>query len=159
MRRRTFVSTIAIAGFLAASSSFSFAAQPAGEGRKVTVYKSPTCGCCGNWIKHLEAAGFHVTAHDIEDMEQVKDAQSVPENLRSCHTALVDGYVIEGHVPAGDIERLLAERPKAQGPKALGLSVPGMPMGSPGMEFGDERDPYNVILFSEDGKQEVFASH
>lgn len=154
MKRRVFISTLVAVGFMSAMSAYSLAAESAGEAKKVTVQKDPNCGCCGNWIKHLEAAGFQVTAHNNEDMDSVKAAQGVPEALHSCHTALVDGYVIEGHVPAADIVRLLAERPKAHG-----LSVPGMPMGSPGMEYGDEKDPYDVILFSEDGEQSVFASH
>ncbi len=159
MRRRTFVSMAILAGFLSAMGTNSFAASSADEAKKITVYKDPNCGCCGNWIKHLEGAGFQVTAHNREDMGAVKAAHGVPEALHSCHTGLVDGYVIEGHVPAADIMRFLAERPKAQGPKALGLSVPGMPMGSPGMEYGDERDAYDVILFAKDGKQTVFESH
>lgn len=154
MIRRVLISLMAATGLLLAMGTSSFAAGSPEKSRMITVQKDPNCGCCGNWIKHLEEAGFHVTAHDNEDMEAVKANQGVPEALHSCHTGIVDGYVIEGHVPAADIVRLLAERPKAHG-----LSVPGMPLGSPGMDYGDEKDPYDVILFSEDGKQSVFASH
>ena len=113
----------------------------------ITVYKSPTCGCCKQWIAHLEAAGFDVEAIDSDDMNAVKQRYAVPRNLTSCHTARIAGYTIEGHVPADDIRRLLAERPEAGG-----LSVPGMPVGSPGMEIGDRIDPYRVMLFGESGE-------
>ncbi|MEO0344930.1 MAG: DUF411 domain-containing protein [Pseudomonadota bacterium] len=112
----------------------------------ITVYKSPTCGCCKNWIKHLEAAGFEVEAIDSDDMNAVKQEFGVPRNMTSCHTARVAGYIIEGHVPAEDILRLLGKRPEADG-----LAVPGMPVGSPGMEVGDRVDPYKVMLFGEEG--------
>ena len=99
------------------------------DGPEVTVYKSATCGCCGKWIEHMQDAGFKVTAHNRQDMNQIKEEHGVAYELRSCHTAVVDGYVLEGHVPAGDIRRLLKERPAVDG-----LAVPGMPSGSPGME-------------------------
>lgn len=116
------------------------------ESETITVYKSPTCGCCKNWIKHLEAAGFEVEAIDSDDMNAVKQEFGVPRNMTSCHTARVAGYTIEGHVPADDILRLLGKRPEADG-----LAVPGMPVGSPGMEVGDRVDPYKVMLFGEAG--------
>ncbi|MFC1664961.1 DUF411 domain-containing protein [Pseudomonadota bacterium] len=118
-----------------------------------TVYKSPQCGCCANWVDHLKANGHHVTTKNTQDLTRIKQMAEVPEHLRSCHTAMVDGYVIEGHVPAKDISRLLAERPKAKG-----LAVPGMPMGSPGME-GAVKDNYNVMLFQSDGSASVYANH
>ena len=111
----------------------------------VTVYKSPTCGCCSMWVEHLEASGFEVESIARTDMGAVKDSLGVPSHLSSCHTGVVDGYVVEGHVPAEQIKRLLDERPDA-----LGLSVPGMPIGSPGMEVGDQRDPYDVVLIGTD---------
>ncbi len=120
---------------------------------EVTVYKSPTCGCCNKWIAHLEANGFKVNAHDLADLTQVKLEHGVRRELTSCHTALVDGYVIEGHVPAEDIQRLLQERPDV-----VGLAVPGMPMGSPGME-GPTSEPYNVLTFDRNGNTTVFAKH
>jgi hypothetical protein len=107
------------------------------------VYKTPTCGCCGAWIAHLRSAGFDGHATDVEDLDPIKNRLGVAAELRSCHTAMIDGYVIEGHVPAREIVRLLRERPRASG-----LAVPGMPIGSPGMEMGDQREPYQVILFS-----------
>ena len=119
----------------------------------ITVYKSPWCGCCGNWVSHLRGQGFSVAVEEREDMDPIKARYGVPERLQSCHTAIVDGYVIEGHVPAADIRRLLAERPEARG-----LSVPGMVVGSPGMEQGGQSDPYQVILFGDAGGK-VYASH
>jgi hypothetical protein len=107
----------------------------------VSVHKDPNCGCCSGWVAHLEKAGFPVTAHDTARLNAVKARLGVPAELAACHTAEVDGYVIEGHVPAAAIERLLAERPTAKG-----LAVPGMPVGSPGME-GGEPETYEVVLF------------
>lgn len=116
------------------------------------VHKTPWCGCCEAWAIRMEEAGFEVAIHETEDLEAVKAAHGVPGDLMSCHTATVDGYVIEGHVPAEDIRRLLAERPEA-----AGLAVPGMPHGSPGMETG-RIDPYQTILFG-DGPRSVWAEH
>ena len=110
---------------------------------EITVNKSPTCGCCKLWIAHLEEAGFVVNPLDSDDMTAIKQRYGVPENVRSCHTAVIDGYVIEGHVPADDIKRLLAEKPDA-----TGLAVPGMPLGSPGMEVPGRVDDYKVLLFN-----------
>jgi hypothetical protein len=121
----------------------------------ITVYKSPTCGCCVAWEEHLEAHGLRVKSVNRTDMQAVKQQQGLPRMLASCHTAVADGYVIEGHVPAKDVVRLLSERPEG----VDGLAVPGMPIGSPGMERGDELDPYNVLAFSEDGRTGVFASY
>ena len=120
----------------------------------IEVVKSPYCGCCTGWVEHLRANGFTVRVIDTEDVAQVAQRLGVPERLRSCHTARVEGYVIEGHVPAADIERLLRERPQA-----AGLAVPGMPVGSPGMEQGGRRQPYATTLFHRDGRQQVFARH
>jgi hypothetical protein len=121
----------------------------------VTTYKSATCGCCSEWVKHMEDAGFSVEAHDVDDLAAVKQEQQVPGELQSCHTAIVDGYVIEGHVPAEYISRLLAERPDV-----TGLAVPGMPIGSPGMEMeGYAAQPFDVVAFDADGNISVFASH
>ncbi len=117
----------------------------------VTVYKSPTCGCCGKWIDHLRANGFQVTARDVADVDAYKQQYGVPRHLASCHTAVVEGYVIEGHVPADVVRRLLAERPKVRG-----LSVPGMPIGSPGMEQGARKDPYDVVAFDRAGRVTVY---
>ena len=109
----------------------------------VTVTKDPSCGCCDGWISHIEAAGFPVRVVDSDDVFSLKERLGVPAELTSCHTAEVDGYVVEGHVPAAAIRRLLAERPSG-----TGLAVPGMPAGSPGMDFsGVEPEPYEVLLF------------
>ncbi len=119
----------------------------------VTVYKSPTCGCCKDWEKHMREAGFTVVSHDTNDMAPVKHEHGITQDIGSCHTATVGGYVLEGHVPAADVKRLLAERPAV-----AGLAVPGMPMGSPGME-GLYKDKYNVVAFDRDGGRSVFASY
>jgi hypothetical protein len=118
----------------------------------LTVYKSPTCGCCSLWVEHMQAAGFTVEVQDREDMAAVKDSLGLPADLSSCHTGVIDGYVVEGHVPAEQVARLLAEKPEA-----MGLAVPGMPAGSPGMEMGDRRDPYDVLVVGPDGEAAVYT--
>jgi len=144
MDRRKFLATSAVA----------LLAGPAVAARDaVEVYKSATCGCCGDWIKHLRASGFEVRAHDVPDSGEYRRRYGVPGAFASCHTALVGGYAIEGHVPAREIRRLLAERPKAQG-----LAVPGMAAGSPGME-GPRSDPYEVLLFQRDGRYTAYARY
>jgi len=120
---------------------------------KITVYKSPTCGCCTKWVKHLEKNGFIVEAFNSKNMPAVKRELGVKPQYQSCHTGMVDGYYIEGHVPADDIKRLLSEKPKA-----VGLAVPGMPMGSPGME-GNRKDAYSVILVEKEGTQKVYSKY
>lgn len=123
------------------------------SGDPVTVYKTPSCGCCDKWVSHLRENGFKVEAVNLEDLGMVKAMAGVDPQLASCHTARVEGYVIEGHVPADDIRRLLAERPEARG-----LTVPGMPHGSPGME-SPHPEPYEVLLIEPDGSTRVFARH
>lgn len=125
----------------------------ADEPVRAVVYKSPTCGCCTAWARHLERAGFVVELRDVPDVTPVKARAGVPAALGACHTAFVGGYVIEGHVPAADVRRLLAESPPV-----VGLAVPGMPEGSPGME-GPNPEPYRVLAFDGRGHVEVFASH
>jgi hypothetical protein len=123
----------------------------------IEVWKSPTCGCCGKWVEHLEANGFTVTAKNTSSamLDRIKRQAGITEKLASCHTGLIDGYAIEGHVPAEDIKRLLKEHPDA-----VGLTVPNMPIGSPGMEQpGGETEPYDVLLVKKDGSLEVFARH
>ena len=127
-------------------------AMAAGK-REIIVHKTPWCGCCGAWAEHLEEAGFSVAIVEYDDLAPVRARMGVADEFMSCHTGEVAGYAIEGHVPAADIEKLLADRPKA-----IGLAVPGMPMGSPGMDFGPEKEPYDVLLLTEGGA-EVFASH
>jgi hypothetical protein len=122
----------------------------------IEVWKSATCSCCGAWVKHLEANGFavKVNAADAGALAELKREAGIGDKLASCHTAKIDGYVIEGHVPGTDIKRLIAERPEA-----VGLTVPGMPAGSPGMEQGADFEPYDVLLIKKDGTTEVFAKH
>jgi hypothetical protein len=124
------------------------AAQPV-----IDVARSPSCGCCGDWIDHMRAAGFTVNDRLVDDLAPLKAQLGVPADLQSCHTGVVEGYAIEGHVPAEDVLRLLRERPSA-----TGLAVPGMPLGSPGMEVGGQTESYEVILFSASGR-DVFARH
>lgn len=120
---------------------------------EMVVYRSPTCGCCLGWVEHVREAGFRVRVEDRTDLAPVKAELGVPVDLASCHTARIDGYVIEGHVPAADVRRLLAEQPEVKG-----LAVPGMPVGSPGME-GPDPEPYAVVAFDGEGGREVFARH
>lgn len=130
------------------------AAQPASQTvRTMTVYKDPNCGCCTQWVDHMKKAGFTVTVRDTADMATVKASMGVPSALESCHTARVGTYSIEGHVPADVIIKLLKEQPVARG-----LAVPGMPVGSPGMEMGARKDAYDIILFDKAGKTRVYAS-
>jgi hypothetical protein len=144
MNRKQFLSTLFVAPLLAACSA---------EELRMVVYKSPTCGCCGEWIKHLTSNGFVVEIHETNDIVEYGRSVGVPDELRSCHTGQIDGYVIEGHVPAADIKRMLAERPAGKG-----LAVPGMPMGSPGME-GAYTEPYSVLLFDAAGRSQVFQNY
>ncbi|MDA1184094.1 MAG: DUF411 domain-containing protein [Acidobacteria bacterium] len=121
----------------------------------IEVYKDPACGCCSLWVEHLREHGFAVTARDTRNLAALKTENGVPREMQSCHTALVDGYVIEGHVPAADVERLLRDRPAI-----AGLAVAGMPIGSPGMEVeGVAAQPYDVMAFDDGGGAFVFASH
>lgn len=139
---------------LAAALSFSHAVHAEGDPQDIHVYKSPSCGCCIDWVKHLEDNGFEVEVTETNNLNPVKIDAGLTPALASCHTAFVGDYVIEGHVPAKDIHRLIAEAPKAKG-----LSVPGMPAGSPGMEVGDRKDHFQVLLFNEAGQTRVFAEY
>ena len=120
----------------------------------MTVYKSPSCGCCAKWVEHVEKHGFTVKVVPTADMMALKQRLGVPDEAMSCHTTKVGNYVVEGHVPAADIKRLLAQKPKARG-----IAVAGMPMGSPGMEVGGQRQPYSTLLIKADGTTSVFARH
>jgi hypothetical protein len=135
-------------GAAAPSSSHAFSSEPV-----ITVYRDPNCGCCTKWIAHLIKHGFRVKDNKSDTMSEVKRGLGVPDSMESCHTGVVNGYVIEGHVPAADIQRLLKEKPKV-----AGLAVPGMPMGSPGME-GPRTDRYDVLSFDKSGKTAVYAKH
>jgi hypothetical protein len=122
----------------------------------VEIWKDPDCGCCQDWVKHLNRAGFATRVHD-EGNDAARRRLGVPERLGSCHTGLVGGYAIEGHVPAREVHRLLKEKPKA-----VGLAVPGMPVGSPGMDgpaYGGRRDPYDVLLVLADGSTRVYQGY
>ena len=131
---------------------FDFLSQTA-KAEEIMVYKSPTCGCCKKWIKHLETEGFNVTTKDMRDMKPIKRQLGVQPQFQSCHTAKVGKYFIEGHVSASDIKKLLKEKPDIKG-----LSVPGMPMGSPGME-GHRKDKYDVIAMDKNNKATVYSKH
>lgn len=120
-------------------------------GAKVVVYKTPTCGCCSKWVTHMRQAGFEVEANDLNDLSSIKAHYGVQRGFASCHTAIVEGYVVEGHVPAEYVARLLKERPDV-----AGLAVPGMPIGSPGME-GRHPQTYDVLSFDKAGHTTVFA--
>lgn len=156
MQRRHFIqaASAVLAGTAFSSSSFAAQAKPT-----VEVWKTATCGCCHDWVAHMQANGFTVVTHDVSEADKTAKRASVgiPAQLGSCHTALVEGYALEGHVPASDVRRLLKERPKA-----AGLTVPGMPIGSPGMDgpaYGGRKDKYASLLVLRDGTARVFQSH
>jgi len=149
--RYRFVLVVAVA--LSAAGAVSLAGRQAPV--TVEVFKSPTCGCCANWVTHLRDHKFTVRTTDTDQVDAVKNKHGVPAAARSCHTALVGGYVLEGHVPAADVQRLLKERPAI-----VGLAVGGMPVGSPGMEVpGRPADPYDVLAFDKSGRTTVFSRH
>ncbi|MCZ8220204.1 MAG: DUF411 domain-containing protein [Acidovorax sp.] len=132
------------------------ATTPTATATPLEVWKDPNCGCCQDWVDHMQANGFAVKVHATGN-NAVRARLGLPQKLGSCHTALVGGYVVEGHVPASDVRKLLQQKPKA-----LGLAVPGMPVGSPGMDgavYGDRRDPYDVLLVAHDGSTRVFNSY
>ncbi len=148
MKRRTFLHGALAAAVLPLAAS-------AAKKTMITVYKTPTCGCCHDWVEHLQKNGFQVIVNDVPSTTPYRAKFGVPTDLGSCHTGVVEGYALEGHVPASEISRLLAERPKARG-----LAVPGMPVGSPGMEVeGTRRDAFDVVLFADDGSRKVFQRY
>jgi hypothetical protein len=149
MQRRRFTACLALAPLPAFAAT---AARPALP--PVAVFKNPSCGCCDAWVEHLKAAGFPVRVSEVDDTAPVRRRHGLPDRYGSCHTALVGGYVVEGHVPAADIQRLLATKPVA-----VGLAVPGMPIGSPGMEQGPRIERYQVLLVDRAGQARVFATH
>lgn len=149
MRRTTLLTIIAGISVL---SAFEAPSHRAVAPPSITVYHSPTCGCCKKWISYLQANGFVVKSVEQEDLSDLKAESGVTAALRSCHTAIIQGYVIEGHVPAADIQRLLREKPKV-----LGLAAPGMPAASPGMDTG--KDPYDVLAFDSKGATTLWARH
>lgn len=145
--RRSFVCVT-----VAALTLGKFARASARDTPLVSVYKSPACGCCGEWVRHMRANGFRVETHDVADVMPVKRQYRVPDEFVSCHTAVIGGYAIEGHVPASDVKRLLRERPNIRG-----LAVPGMVAGSPGMEQGLPQ-PYETLAFDDRGSR-IFMQH
>lgn len=121
---------------------------------EMIVYRSPSCGCCGVWVEHAKKHGFQIKDIKTEDMETLKQKYNIPTELVSCHTTIIDGYVIEGHVPADDIKRFLVKKPKM-----IGLAVPGMPIGTPGMEAQNIKQPFQVLAFNNKGEVEVFKEY
>ena len=149
------VRNVMIAFGVALLASIGIATAQQKSGPLVEVFKTPTCGCCSKWVEHLRTSGFNVRTNDMNDVGEIKRTRGVPDQLQSCHTAVVEGYVIEGHVPAGDVHRLLKEKPAV-----AGIAVGGMPIGSPGMEFpGSKGDSYDVVAFDKAGTTRVFAKH
>ncbi|PSM49647.1 DUF411 domain-containing protein [Chroococcidiopsis sp. CCALA 051] len=121
---------------------------------EIVVYRSPSCSCCGGWIDYMKKQGFPTKVILTSDIEAVKQKYRVPDRLASCHTAVVNGYVIEGHVPVNDVKRLLQEKPNV-----AGISVPEMPVGTPGMEMGNRKDPFTVFSFDRQGRAKVFNKY
>jgi len=148
-RRRSLLGMVAMG-----AASIAVAAKP--QILEIQVWKDPNCGCCNAWIEHLEKNGFSLTVIDAGN-NAARARLGLPQKFASCHTGLVQGYVIEGHVPAADIRRLIKEKPDA-----IGIAVPGMPIGSPGMDgpdYGKQRDPYQVLLIQKNGSSKVFNSY
>ncbi|AOW98333.1 metal-binding protein [Moorena producens PAL-8-15-08-1] len=128
--------------------------KPLSQPLEIAVYRSPSCGCCGEWIKHLDKHGFKITDTKTSEMSAVKEKYNVPQDLASCHTAIINGYAIEGHVPANDIKRLVKEKPDI-----AGIAVPGMPLGTPGMEAGERKESFAVLAFSRNGESNIFKDY
>lgn len=140
---------------LQASAGLLAACAPAAKPLAITIHKDPSCGCCTGWVEHLRRAGFEISIVETADRTALLARHGVPSQMMSCHTGIVGPYAVEGHVPAADVRRLLREKPDARG-----LAVPGMPIGSPGMEAPDGwREPYDVFLIRKDGSATVFAHH
>ena len=152
-RRSWSIALFAAFAVLSAQSISSAQQKPAAVKPLLTVYKTPTCGCCSKWVDHMRANGFDAKVHDLSDLTEIKTKLGVPAELGSCHTAQVGRYVIEGHIPADAVHRLLKERPTT----VTGLAVPGMPLGSPGMEVpGGSADPYLILTFDRKAQTTVF---
>jgi hypothetical protein len=149
MKRRDFVGTVVAASAVAAIAPRELLGSAP---TPMTVYKSPTCGCCKEWVTHVAKNGFAPKVIDMDDLTKIKKDAGVPTALESCHTALVGGYVVEGHVPAELVTKMLTEKPKI-----VGLAVAGMVVGSPGMEQGNRKVPYEITAWTKDGKTSVYA--
>lgn len=149
LSRRLFLGAAALVGITGTAC----AQTP--RSRNLTVFKTPTCACCDAWIAHMREAGFSTTITVLPSLQSVRSSRGMPDALASCHTGLIDGYLVEGHVPARDVIRLLAERPEA-----VGITVPAMPLGSPGMETPQgHKEPYDTLLVLRSGATRVFARH
>lgn len=153
IRKHVQLFAVLLAAAVTSQSALAQTKTAAAKTTALKVYKTPTCGCCGKWVEHMQANGFAATTTNLPDLSAIKAQHGVPAALQSCHTSLVGGYVIEGHVPAEDIRRLLKERPAI-----VGLAAPGMPAGSPGMDVPNS-PAYDVLAFTKDGKTRVFATH
>jgi len=156
--RRSFLVTSGAAALALVTARSLFAQQRAAQALPaMTVYKSESCGCCHNWVSHVRAAGFTVREVNTDDLASVKREMGIPSRLASCHTVVVGGFVVEGHVPADDVKKLLRDKPAG----VRGLAVPGMPIGSPGMEQGPvaQYERYDVLAFTATGTTTVFATH
>ena len=151
-QRRKFLQFALVIATTAAVSIKSGRAASASQ--VVVAYRNPGCGCCEKWAEQMKTSGFDITMHDDADLAARKSKLGVPDQLAGCHTALIGPFIFEGHVPPEDIMRFLAEKPDA-----LGLAVPGMPVGSPGMEMGNSKEPYEVVMFKADGSAESYAKH
>lgn len=149
MKRRTFTITMIGSAALLAGGAAAAVSAP-----QIEVFKSPYCGCCSEWVQHMRSAGFRVVVTDVNDTTAARKKLGMPDRFGSCHTATAGSYVIEGHVPASEVKKLLATRPAA-----VGIAVPGMPPGSPGMEVGARKDPYQVFLIDKAGQASVFAQY
>jgi hypothetical protein len=150
LRRAVFL--IALGLVAAWADTVWMAAQSASAKPQLTVYKSDTCGCCAKWVEYMQANGFDVKAVDVPDIDKVKAERGVPNAAASCHTAVVNGYVVEGHVPADLVKRMLKEKPAI-----VGIGAPGMPIGSPGMEMPNgQKEPYSIVAFDKAGKTTLY---
>lgn len=149
MKRRNFLGTVMAGSAVTALPVFAATSLPV-----VEVFKSATCGCCGAWVDHMKTAGFSMKVVDVADTTVTRKRYGLPDKFGSCHTGVVSGYVVEGHVPAAEVKRMLVLKPAA-----IGLAVPEMPVGSPGMEVGDLKDPYEVFLIDRSGQATVFAHY
>ena len=148
-------STVIAFGVAALALFGAAAAQQKTAGPLVEVFKTPTCGCCSQWVEHMRKNGFTVKTTDLNDLTEIKKSRQVPDRVQSCHTAVVNGYVVEGHVPAADVQRMLKEKPAI-----AGIAVGGMPAGSPGMDYpGVKAQAYDVMAFDKTGATRVFAKH
>ncbi|GAA6622448.1 DUF411 domain-containing protein [Scytonema sp. NUACC26] len=151
-----FILSIVVTGFAVITCATVAVAEgkPSLGTQEMTVYRSPSCGCCGGWVKHMQQNGFHIKDIKTDEIEAIKEKYNLPQELASCHTAIIDGYVMEGHIPANDIKQFLQQKPTL-----AGLAVPGMPVGTPGMEVGNKKQPFAVVAFDNKGEVKVFQEY